>query len=234
MDIAFNIWLSFRILFIILVVVYVISGLDDLLVDLVYYSRQIYRFLFLRKRMRPVTREQLDAVPEKLMVVIVPAWDESNVIARMLLNTINTVLYKNYMVFVGTYPNDEKTKFEVEKIREIHPNVEVVVTPADGPTNKADCLNWVYQGIKVYETDHSVKFEVYIFHDAEDIIHPLSLKYVNFLTPRIPFVQLPVYPLEQGWWNFTVGMYMDEFAENHTKDLRAREILAETIPSARR
>jgi adsorption protein B len=50
--------------------------------------------------------------------------------------------------------------------------------------------------------------------------------------PRIPFVQIPVFPLEQGWANFTVGMYMDEFAENHTKDLRAREILAETIPSA--
>ena len=232
MDISFNIWLGFRVLFIVLVIVYVISGLDDLLVDLVYYTKQLHRFFFLRHRVKPLTREQLDAVPEKLMVIIVPAWDESNVIGRMLLNTINTVLYKNFMVFVGTYPNDEATKFEIEKIREIHPNVEVVVTPANGPTNKADCLNWVYQGIKVYEIDHNVRFEVFLFHDAEDIIHPLSLKYVNFLTPRIPFVQLPVYPLEQQWWNFTVGIYMDEFAENHTKDLRAREILAETIPSA--
>ena len=87
MDISFNIWLAFRVLFIVLVVVYVISGLDDLLVDLVYYTKQIHRFFFLRRRVKPVTREQLDAVPEKLMVIIVPAWDESNVIGRMLLNT---------------------------------------------------------------------------------------------------------------------------------------------------
>jgi len=92
----------------------------------------------------------------------------------MLLNTVNTVLYKNYTIFVGTYPNDEATKFEVEKIREIYPNIEVVVTPADGPTNKADCLNWIYQGIKVYELDHGMRFEIFLFHDAEDIVHPLS------------------------------------------------------------
>jgi adsorption protein B len=198
----------------------------------VYYVRLIYRYLFKRHSIRPVTQEQLNAVPEKPIVIIVPAWDEANVIGRMLLNTINTVLYKNYTVFVGTYPNDEATKFEVEKIREVYPNIEVVVTPANGPTNKADCLNWIYQGIRVYERDHNTRFEIFLFHDAEDIIHPLSLKYCNFLMPRIPFVQLPVFPLEQGLGNFTVGMYMDEFAENHTKDLRAREILAQTIPSA--
>ena len=232
MDLSFNIWLCFRVFFIGLVLVYLISGLDDLLVDLVYYVRLAYRAVFLRKRIRPVTQEQLDSVPEKPIVVIVPAWDESNVIARMLLNTTNTVLYKNYTIFVGTYPNDEATKIEVEKIREIHPNIEVVVTPANGPTNKADCLNWIYQGIKVFEQDHNMRFEVFLFHDAEDIIHPLSLKYFNYLMPRIPFVQVPVFPLELGYANFTVGMYMDEFAENHTKDLRAREILAQTIPSA--
>ncbi len=232
MDLNFSLWLAFRIFFITLVMIYLLSGLDDLLVDLVYYGRLLYRSLFKRRSIRPVTQEQLNSVPEKPIVIIVPAWDESNVISRMLLNTVNTVLYKNYTIFVGTYPNDEATKFEVEKIREVYPNIEVVVTPADGPTNKADCLNWVYQGIKVFERDHQTRFEIYLFHDAEDIIHPLSLKFYNFLMPRIPFVQLPVFPLEQGWANFTVGVYMDEFAENHTKDLRAREILAATIPSA--
>lgn len=232
MDLSFNVWLVFRIFFITLVMIYLISGLDDLLVDLVYYGRLIYRSIFKRHSIRPVTQEQLNAVPEKPIVIIVPAWDESNVIGRMLLNTTNTVLYKNYTIFVGTYPNDEATKFEVEKIREVYPNIEVVVTPADGPTNKADCLNWIYQGIKVYERDHNTRFEIFLFHDAEDIIHPLSLKFYNFLMPRIPFVQIPVFPLEQGWANFVVGMYMDEFSENHTKDLRAREIMAQTIPSA--
>ena len=74
---------------------------------------------------------------------MIPAWDEKAVIFRMLLNTVATVDYRNYHIFVGTYPNDEATKMEVEKAREIYPNIDVIVTPSDGPTNKADCLNWL-------------------------------------------------------------------------------------------
>jgi len=232
MDLSFSIWLAFRYFFFVLAGFYLISGLDDFIVDVVFYGRTLYRKLFRRHVIRPVTRQQLESAPEKLAVIIIPAWDESAVIARMLLNTLNTVLYKNYQVFVGTYPNDEATKLEVERIREIYPNIQVVVTPADGPTNKADCLNWVFQGIKVFEKDHDCRFEFFVFHDAEDVVHPLSLKYYNYLTPRIPFIQVPVFPLEQEWANLTVGMYMDEFAENHTKDLRVREILSDAIPSA--
>lgn len=232
MELWFSIWFGFRYLFIGLVIVYFLSGLDDLIVDAVYYGRALFRTLFRRKYIKPVSVDQLCAGPEKPAVIIVPAWDESNVIGRMLLNTLNTVRYRNYTIFVGTYPNDEATKLEVERIRELYPNVEVVVTPADGPTNKADCLNWIFQGIKVFEQDHGTRFEIFVFHDAEDVIHPLSLKYYNYLMPRVSFIQIPVFPLEQKWWNFVVGMYMDEFAENHTKDLRARETLASAIPSA--
>lgn len=232
MDLAFSIWLFFRYFFFVLAAFYLWSGLDDLVIDLVFYARTFYRKLFRRRLIQPLTLAQLESAPEQKVVIIIPAWDESAVIARMLLNTLNTVLYKNYHVFVGTYPNDEATKLEVERIREIYPNIQVVVTPADGPTNKADCLNWLFQGIKVFEKDHDCRFEIFLFHDAEDVIHPLSLKYYNYLMPRIPFIQVPVFPLEQKWTNLTVGMYMDEFAENHTKDLRVREILSAAIPSA--
>ena len=37
------------------------------------------------------TREQIDAREEQPAVIIIPAWDESNVISRMLLNTVNTL-----------------------------------------------------------------------------------------------------------------------------------------------
>ncbi len=232
MDLAFSVWLFFRYFFFVLAGFYLWSGLDDLVIDLVFYARTLYRKLFRRHVIQPLTLAQLESIPEKKMVIIIPAWDESAVIGRMLLNTINTVLYRDYHIFVGTYPNDEATKLEVERIREIYPNIQVVVTPANGPTNKADCLNWVFQGIKVFEKDHDCRFEIFLFHDAEDVIHPLSLKYYNYLMPRIPFIQLPVFPLEQKWNHWTVGVYMDEFAENHTKDLRVREILSAAIPSA--
>jgi adsorption protein B len=87
--------MAFRAIFIALAVIYLVSGVDDLFLDLTYYVRVLFRALFRRRRIRPVTREQLESVPEKSAVIIVPAWDEANVISRMLLNTVNTVLYKN-------------------------------------------------------------------------------------------------------------------------------------------
>ncbi|MBU0676996.1 MAG: glycosyl transferase family protein [Verrucomicrobia bacterium] len=231
-ELNFYIWLGFRVFFICLLFVFLLSGLDDLFLDLVYYVRMIYRKLFLRNRIKPLTVEQLGSVSEQPIAIMIPAWDESAVVGKMLLNTLNTIDYKNYYFFVGTYPNDEATALEAERIREIYPNIEIAVTPADGPTNKADCLNWIYQGILVFEKENDMHFEVFMMHDAEDIIHPISLKYVNYLIPRMDFIQLPVFPLETPWYHFVAGVYKDEFAETHSKDLRAREVLADAIPSA--
>jgi len=231
-EFAYYLWFFFRVLFITLIFIFVISGLDDFFLDLVYYFREGWRWLTRRKYIKPVTRDMLNAIPEKPLAMMIPAWDEGNIIQRMLLNTAGTLDYKNFFLFIGTYPNDHATNQEVEKAREIFPNIEIVVTPADGPTNKADCLNWVYQGILLFEKENNIEFEVFMMHDAEDIIHPLWLKFANYLIPKIHFIQLPVFPLDTPWHQFVSGVYKDEFAENHTKDMRARELLAETIPSA--
>ncbi len=232
LDLGYAVWYGFRILFIALLFIYLFSGLDDLFMDLVHYVRLLYRQLFRRKQIRPVTREQLNAIPEKPLAIMIPAWDESSIIQRMLLNTAGAFDYKNFRIFVGTYPNDPATAREVEKAREVFANIEVIVTPGNGPTNKADCLNWIYQGILLYEKEHGVRFEAFVMHDAEDIVHPLWLKFVNLLMPRIDFIQLPVFALETPWHDWVSGVYRDEFAENHTKDMRAREVLSDALPSA--
>lgn len=156
----FWIWFILRVWLIILIIVFLISGLDDLWVDLAYYARALYRNLFRRHLIKPITREQLNAAPEQPIAMMVPAWDEAAVIAKMLLNTASTINYKNYHIFVGTYPNDEATQLAVNKVREIYPQVSAVVTPADGPTNKADCLNWVIQNIFSYEQQHGIEFAI--------------------------------------------------------------------------
>jgi adsorption protein B len=231
-DIFFFTWFFFRNLFIVLVFVFLASGLDDLFVDLVYYIRAGYRALFRRRLIRPVTREQLNSIPEKAIAIMIPAWRESDVIDKMLLNTVNTLDYRNYHAFVGTYPNDEATLLAVERVREIYPQVSALVTPADGPTNKADCLNWILQGIVDFENQNGMQFDIFVMHDAEDIIHPLSFKYFNYLIPRVHMIQLPVLALEWKNAHWVAGIYIDEFAEHHSKDLRARELLTDTIPSA--
>ena len=169
---------------------------------------------------------------EQAVALMVPAWDESAVITKMLENSINTLNYSRYHIFVGTYPNDEPTARKVEEFSELHDNVHLVVCPHDGPTNKADCLNSIYQGILSYEKDNQERFDLLVLHDAEDVVHPLSLKLFNYLIPRKDMVQIPVFALESKWYQLTAGHYMDEFAEYHLKDLLVRESLAGLVPGA--
>jgi len=113
------------------------------------------------------------------------------------------------------------------------PTLRPLVTPANGPTNKADCLNWVYQESCFLKKRTTCGSRSSCFTDAEDVVHPLSrLKYFNHLIPRVHFVQLPVFPLDIGWTNFIVGHTWNEFAENHTKDLGPGEILTSCLPCA--
>ena len=60
--------------------------------------------------------------------------------------------------------------------------------PHDGPTSKADCLNWIYQGMLVYEEAHGIRFDVVVTHDAEDVIHAESLRWINYYISRYDMV----------------------------------------------
>lgn len=217
---------------IVLIVIFLVSGLDDLFVDLVYYIRAGFRRVFKQGKIKPVTWDQLESVPEKRVAVMVPAWQESAVIADMILNFRKSVKYDNWVLFVGTYPNDPDTFREAERARCYIPNTEVVVTPAPGPTSKSDCLNWIYQGIVLYEERTGMEFDIFLMHDAEDLVHPASVKFYNYLMPRMDFIQTPVIPLARKWNQLVGGVYMDEFAESHLKDMRMREFMTGVLPSA--
>lgn len=204
-------------------VLIMISSIDDMFIDIYYWTRRIYREFTVYRRFGHLTVEQLREQAEKPLAIMIPAWQEAPVIAKMIENAISTFEYSNYVIFAGTYPNDPETGREVEFVRERFTNVERVVTPHDGPTSKADCLNWVIQAIKLYEQENGIEFAGIVMHDAEDVVHPLEMRLFNHLIGRFDFIQLPVYPLESRWWRMTSGHYMDEFAKNHGKDLVVRE-----------
>lgn len=214
------------------VVLFTLSGLDDLVIDTYYVFRQLYVFLYVRPRWPRLREEQLLGAVEQPIAIIVPAWQESPVIGKMIDNTARTLRYSKYTIFVGTYPNDPDTQLEVERARERWANVERIVCPKDGPTNKADCLNWIIQGVRRHERQTGTRFAIFVMHDAEDIVHPLSLKLFNYLMPRFAMIQIPVFSLPRRWNEFTAGVYMDEFAELHSKDLIVRERLGRNVPSA--
>jgi len=163
---------------------------------------------------------------------MVPAWLEYDVIAPMIENMVSTLDYQNYVVFVGTYINDQRTIDEVERMRRRYKQLHRVEVPHAGPTCKADCLNWVIQAIFLHEKTHGMTFAGVVLHDSEDVLHPLELRLFNYLLPRKDMIQLPVVSLERNWYEWVAGTYMDEFAEWHGKDLVVRESMTDTVPSA--
>jgi bacteriophage N4 adsorption protein B len=209
-----------------------VSGLDDLFIDIVYWSRQAWRALTVYSKHPHLDHKELYKRVEKPLAIMVPAWQEHGVIDKMAELAATTLDYENYHIFVGTYPNDLETQQDVEKVCARYPNVHKVVCARPGPTSKADCLNNVLNAITQFEQRASLQFEGFILHDSEDMLSKMELRLFNYLVDKNDLIQLPVYPLKKSWASFTSGHYLDEFAESHGKDLVVREALAGQVPSA--
>lgn len=208
------------------------SGLDDLIIDVVYWVRRMWRAVTVYKRHKRTGFEALYDKPEKPLAIMIPAWQETDVIGQMANNAAKTLDYENYHIFVGTYPNDPQTQADVDEVCALYPNVHKVVCARPGPTSKADCLNNVLDAIRQFEKAANLTFSGFVLHDAEDVISPLELRLFNFLVERKDLIQVPVYPFERKWYEFVGMHYIDEFTELHAKDVPVREALAGQVPSA--
>lgn len=200
-----------------------VSGLDDLFVLAVW---------LIRARRPRVPPPGPDPLPEKRIAIFVPLWQEHAVIHQMLEHNIDAIRYEKYAFFVGVYPNDDETREAVEEAASRSRNVYLCVCPHPGPTSKADCLNWIYQNMLLHEERLGVRFEVIVTHDAEDIIHPESLRWINHYMDHGGMVQTPVLAMPTAFREFTHGLYCDDFAEFHGKDMMVREYLGGFIPSS--
>ncbi|MFZ4832483.1 cyclic di-3',5'-guanylate-activated glycosyltransferase NrfB [Rouxiella sp. Mn2063] len=209
-----------------------ISGVDDLFIDVIYWGRRIWRALTIYKRHAPLNHKALYEPDEKPLAIMIPAWQETGVIGHMAELAASTLDYENYHIFVGTYPNDPDTQRDVDVVSARFPNVHKVVCARPGPTSKADCLNNVLDAILQFERSANFSFAGFILHDAEDVISPMELRLFNYLVARKDLIQIPVYPFERTWRNFTSLSYVDEFAELHSKDVPVREAIAGQVPSA--
>ena len=213
-------------------VLILLSSLDDFFIDCWYWVREFYRWFWIRARFPPLRAEALSAKPERPIAIMVPAWQESEVIQAMLETSNNLIRYSDYRIFVGVYQNDPRTIAEVEQAMKRFPRVSMAVVPRDGPTSKADCLNVILSKIFAVEQQEGRLFPGIAMHDAEDVIHPYELPLFNYLLDRMDLIQLPVYSFQRGVGELVAGTYMDEFAEWHSKDLVVRESMTGIVPCA--
>jgi adsorption protein B len=206
-----------------------LNQLDELFIDAQYLLRGLYR-----RHRRAVSWETLARVEQKDIAILVPAWQEADVIGHMLEHSVSRIDYdrRRYSIFCGTYQNDPATQAEVDRLARRFPNVRKVVVPHAGPTSKADCLNWVYQGILLDEEERGRRYQILLMHDAEDVVHPMSLRLYSHLIPPHDFVQTPVFSLDLRLGQLVAATYVDEFAEHHLKDMLVREAIGGLVPSA--
>ncbi len=208
-----------------------VNGLDDLFLDLACFYRWVSTRLFHREGVRWPGEAELESVAHKRIAIFVPLWREYRVIQHMLEHNIAANRYDAYDFFVGAYPNDLATVAAIEEAAARFGNVHPAMCPHDGPTSKADCLNWIYQRMLLFEEERGARFDIVVTHDAEDLIHPEALQLINYFGQDHDMVQIPVLALPTAIGEFTHGIYCDEFAEYQTKDVPARHILGGFIPS---
>ena len=210
---------------------FLLFALDDLAVDLIYLVRRGWRAMVVYSRFPRAFGCTFPAARhEGWLAVLVPAWDEAQVIGPMLRATLARFDHHDYRLFVGHYRNDPATAAAIETVRDAR--LVAVEIDADGPTTKADCLNRLYASLTAYEQAIGRPAKAIVLHDAEDLVHPLELRLFDRLVEHAGVIQLPVVPLIDPLSPWVAGHYADEFAEAHMKELVVREAVGASIPLA--
>lgn len=204
----------------------IFSGVDDLIVDCAGVLARIYGGLQGRPSRKTVLRAE-----QRRIAIFVPCWKEHAVICDMIERNRDQILYANKDFFIGVYPNDDNTVEAVRGLSQRFPDVHLALCPHDGPTSKADCLNWIYQRLLLLEGESGVRFDVIVTHDAEDVIHPDALHWINWYSAEYDMVQVPVLPLPTPVTRWAHGVYCDEFAEYQLRDMPARQFMGAFVPS---
>lgn len=207
---------------------FLIGGIDDLVVDLIYGWRCAGLWL---RRGRGAPRLWA-APPPGRIAIFIPAWDESAVIGDMLRAALARFDHADYRLYVGAYPNDPATIAAVAEIAGEDARVKLVIGSLPGPTTKADCLNSLWRALRREEAAEGAQVLAVALHDAEDVVHPAELRVYAQWLQRYAAVQLPVLPLPHPRSRFVSGHYLDEFAEAHGKTLVVRQFLGAAMPLA--
>ena len=147
-----------------------IGGFDDFLMDIFFLVRHIKRRLFVYTRHKKMTGATLPLSnnPGKI-AIFVPAWNEANVIGRMLRGCLDTWRTDDFSIFVGTYPNDPATIHAVADIAADDGRIRQIILPHAGGTTKADCLNHIWAAMLREEAALGVRFKAIVLHDAEQV-----------------------------------------------------------------
>lgn len=204
-----------------------LGGIDDLVIDLVFLARLIWR----RGDRAAAAAADCPGSPPPIAVAVA-TWREAAVIGAMLSSALARYGRGDYTIFVAAYPNDPATIDAIAAVAAGDGRVRLIVNPRPGPTTKADNLNAIWSAVIAEERRSGRPFAALLLHDAEDLVHADELAVCGRLIAEADVVQLPVVPLVHPASPFVSGHYADEFAESHGKQLIVRAALGAGMPLA--
>jgi adsorption protein B len=216
---------------------FLIGGIDDLVIDLIWIGRSLWRRIAIYNR-HPRANAATLAAPEHpgRIAIFVAAWQESPVIGEMIATALAKLRHPDWRLYVGCYPNDPETIAAVERAAGDDPHVRLVVGDRAGPTTKAGCLNWIWQAMLADEQADGAPIKAVVLHDAEDVVHADELTLYDVLIERFALVQIPVHAMPVRGYGLSAalisGHYCGEFAEAHGKQVVVREAVGAAVPSA--
>jgi bacteriophage N4 adsorption protein B len=216
---------------------FLIGGIDDLAVDLIWIGRSCWRRIAIYSHHARADAGTL-AAPSRpgRLALFVAAWREDAVIGGMVTTALRQLHHPDWRLYVGCYPNDPDTIAAVKQAAAGDPRVRLVVGDRPGPTTKAGCLNWIWQAMLADERADGIRIKAIVLHDAEDVVHRDELAIYDTLIERFALVQIPVHPLVVRGTGLTgaliSGHYCGEFAEAHAKQVVVREAVGAAVPSA--
>jgi hypothetical protein len=78
-----------------------ISGLDDLMIDVAWMASCIASKLRPAASLFPPGKLQLESAPKRRIAILLPLWQEQDVIGRMLEHSLASIRYPDYHIFAG-------------------------------------------------------------------------------------------------------------------------------------
>ncbi len=198
---------------------FLIGGVDDLAVDL----------LWLWRGRGPKRNRRAPQTNVSRIVVALPAWREDELIfATAAAMARSWSGDDDVRIVIGVYANDPSTLAAARRAEGADARISVAVNPRAGPTTKGDNLGsiWAHveRGLDGFAPD------ALLIHDAEDRVQAEELIAVRAALAQAHYAQLPVVPdLLPSW---VANHYADEFAEAHAKELPLRAALGVALPTA--
>lgn len=206
-----------------------LGALDEWAVDVAY----VWLRLTGRCRTPRISDTSLEYEPVAgPCAVLIPAWYEERVIAATIGHILVSWPQTELRLYVGCYRNDPKTVAAAREAGGSDPRFRLLVHEVDGPTCKADCLNRLYRRLCEDEARDGSRFRMVILHDAEDMVDPAGLRFLDKSLETADFAQLPVVALPKPGSPLVAGHYADEFADAHARTLVVRSALGLGVPGA--